>query len=260
LAEVPDIETFVIDPDQGLYRLYVPYAPQSQVLRYEPTADGGGFSLPAPYFVGEGEDVSAFLQLYIDGDVYAVTEPEVIRYFNGRASGYSLDAAPDNANLRPGHQYRILAATGTRGVGEIFVWDALWSRILVYDKAGGTYSEQYHAAESAPSLADVRGMYVIDRGNVLPPILVWALANGVYQVELTPTDETPSSSPGPDASPSAPVDASPQPGASPTPRATPLTSSPPGTASPPAESAPPTERPRRTPRAGAASPTPEAAD
>ena len=84
-ADVVDFETFVINPDQGLYRIYVPYPASSQILRYEPTADGSGFSAPAPYFVGESEDVAAFSQLLIDGDVYAVTAPDVLRYFNGRA-------------------------------------------------------------------------------------------------------------------------------------------------------------------------------
>ena len=46
--DVVDIETFLINPDQGLYRLYVPYPPSGQILRYDPTADGGGFSAPAP--------------------------------------------------------------------------------------------------------------------------------------------------------------------------------------------------------------------
>ena len=46
--DVVDFETFVINPDQGLYRLYVPYPSEQQILRYEPTADGSGFSQPAP--------------------------------------------------------------------------------------------------------------------------------------------------------------------------------------------------------------------
>ena len=60
--------------EQGLYRLYVPYPPSGQILRYDPTADGGGFSAPIPYFVSEGEDVASFHQLLVDGDVYAADE------------------------------------------------------------------------------------------------------------------------------------------------------------------------------------------
>jgi hypothetical protein len=43
-SDVVDIETFLINPDQGLYRLYVPYPPTGQYCKYDPTADGGGFS------------------------------------------------------------------------------------------------------------------------------------------------------------------------------------------------------------------------
>ncbi len=259
-TEVTDVETFVINADQGLYRLYVPYAPQQQILRYEPTADGSGFSAPAPYFVGEGEDVSSFLQLHIDGDVYAVTEPAVLRYFNGRATGFSLDDPPDDANLRPDHRYRLLAATGTKGVGELFVWDALWSRILVYNKTDGVYVEQYLADAGGAQLTDLRGMYVVDRGSVEAPILVWARPEGIYQAELSPT-EAPQASPPPGASPGASPDPSPDssPGTA-TPRPTPRPSATPGATTDPGETAAPTERPRRTPRGAVASPTPDAAD
>ena len=243
-ADVTDVETFVVDADQGLYRLYVPYPPTSQILRYEPTADGGGFSAPAAYFVGSTEDVSGVSQLLVDGDVYAVTEPAVVRYFNGRRTGYTLDDPPDAANLRPEHQYRLLDATGTRGAGELFVWDARWSRLLVYDKVEGTYVEQFLAADGAPPLTDVRGMYVVDRGNVQPPQLVWALPTGVYQAALS-EEAVPAPSPGtsgvPSAGPSAPASV----------RPSPSVSAPPATLDP-SESAPPTERPRRTPRGGVA--------
>jgi hypothetical protein len=232
---VVDIETFVINPDLGLYRIYVPYPQTSQILRYDPTADGGGFSAPAPYFVSESVDVSGFRQLYIDGDVYAVESANLEQYFNGRVTSFSLDPPLDANDLRPGHDYALLGATGTRGAGDLFVWDRQWSRILVYDKAEGAYAEQYLAASGAPAFADIRGMYVIDRGEVQPPILIWALADGIYQVTLAPTTEpTPVTSPTPAAS------ASPAPTSGPSaePSATPSTG--------PTES--PTIRPRRTPR------------
>jgi hypothetical protein len=48
---VVDFKAFDINVDQGLYRLYLPYPRTNQILRYDPTADGGGFSPPAPYFI-----------------------------------------------------------------------------------------------------------------------------------------------------------------------------------------------------------------
>ncbi|MGI8929447.1 MAG: hypothetical protein ACR2H0_08310 [Candidatus Limnocylindrales bacterium] len=235
---VVDIETFLINTDRGLYRLYVPYPPSGQILRYDPTADGGGFSAPNPYFVSEGEDVALFRQLLVDGDVYAVTADNVLRYFNGRRSGaFELADPPDAGDLRPGHDYRLMAATGTRGVGELFIWDAANARILAFDKIDGTFVGQYVAAPGAAPLSDLTGMYVIDRGVETPPILVYTRADGLYQVVLAAPADVPSPSLSPTPSESRPV-------ASPT---APTASEQPSTPSPE-----PTERPRRTPRPGAA--------
>ena len=238
---VVGIQTFVINPDQGLYRIYVPYPASSQILRYDPTADGGGFSAPAPYFISESVNVSAFRQLYVDGDVYAVTSDNLQQYFSGRQTSFSLDPPPDDEDLRPGHEYAQLAATGLRGDGDLYVWDRLWSRVLVYDKAAGAYSAQYVAAAGAPPLTDLTGMYIVDRGHALPALLVFSTPAGLYQVELT-------AAAGPEATPS------PSPAAivSPTPLVSPsITPS-----QTPAEPTPsPTPRARRTPRV-TDSPTP----
>ena len=247
-ADVVDIETFVINADQGSYRIYVPYPAQQQILRYEPTADGSGFSAPAPYFVGTTENVSAFKQLMIDGDVYAVTEPTLTRYFTGRDSGFSLDPAPDDKNLRPGHLYEMLAATGTKGDGDLFLWDKQWSRILVYDKVEGTYLQQYIAANGAPPLSDLTGMYIVDRGVTQPPILVWARPDGLYQVPLVPP-QTPIGSPAPSGVPPSglPTSAPTLPPAS-------FIATPPPTVTPVPASIEPTIRPRRTPEGAPATP------
>jgi len=197
--------------------------------------------------VASDEPVATFRQLLIDGDVYAVTNPDLLQYFNGRQTGYTLDPAPDNANLRPGHAYELIAATGTRGVGRLYVWDKEWSRILVYDKADGTYDGQFVAADGTPPLTDLRGMYLIDRGQAQSPILIWARPEGLYRVELS-KPVAPIGSPAPSGA------ASPAPSAPPTvaPTLRP-TVRPSGS---PAPSASPTERPRRTPRAAAPTPTP----
>jgi hypothetical protein len=229
---VVGIDTFVINPDQGLYRIYVPYPASSQILRYDPTADGGGFSAPAPYFISETVDVTAFRQLYVDGDVYAVTSANLQQYFSGRQTAFSLDSPPDEDDLRPGHDYALLGATGVRGDGSLYVWDRLWSRVLVYDKAAGAYSSQYVAADGAPSLTDLTGMYIVDRGHAQAALLVFSTSAGLYQVELT-EGGVPEATPSPAASISPPPLASPSITPSPT----------------PAEPTPsPSLRPRHTPR------------
>lgn len=226
-SDVVDVDTFLVDVDRSLYRLYVPHPPSSQILRYEPAADGSGFSAPTPYFVSEGEDVDTFRQLHVDGDIYAVTADAVLRYFNGRRTTFELDRPPDTGDLRPGWDLHLLAATGTRGVGRLYVWDAQHERVIAYDKAEGSYIEQYVAQPEGPSFSDLRGMFVVERGEAEPPLLVWANGQAVYQTVLEP--------------PAEPVD---EPSASPS-RATPRPQISPGSG-PTAE---PTERPRRTPRA-----------
>ena len=222
--DVVDIGTFLINPDQGLYRLYVPHPASSQILRYDPAADGSWPTPPTPYFVGEEEPVADFRQLLIDGDVYALTEEALLRYFGGRLTTFELGLPPDAGDIRPGRDYRRLGHTGTRGTGLLLVWDAMHGRVLVYDKADGAYVEQFLAAEGGPSFADVRGMYVLDRGEAEPPLLIWAGPEGLYQTELLPEEEEDEPTPRP-----------------------PQVTAPPQLTAPPATSEP-GERPRRTPR------------
>src|SRR3954470_9240116 len=252
--EVADIATFLINAAEGTYRLYVPYPTGSQILRYEPTADGSGFSEPGPYFLNNNEPVASFKQVMVDGDVYALTPTDLIRYFSGARTGFSLDPAPDDKNLRPGHTYGHMDATGTKGSGQLFIWDSKWQRLLVYNKTDGTYVEQYVAADGAPALSDVTGMYIVDQGVTKPPLLFWARPEGLYQAPLVaapPPSGSPGASAGASVTPSASASAQ---APTPTPvRSVPAASS---TAAPP--SAPATERPRRTPRAGGATPVPSA--
>jgi hypothetical protein len=213
---VVDFQAFIINPDQGLYRIYVPYPKTSQILRYDPTADGGGFSVPVPYFISESVDVAKFRQLYVDGDLYAVTPDNLEQYLSGRQTAFSLDAPPDDGDMRPGHEYALLGATGVRGDGDLYVWDKLWSRVLLYDKAAGAYSTQYLGADGTPPLSDLTGMYVVDRGHVEPPLLIFATPAGLFLVELGPgavpepsqspaaSETPPPTTPTPNASPTAP--------------------------------------------------------
>jgi hypothetical protein len=221
--ELADIDTFVIDPERPLYRLYVPHVLSQQILRYEPVGDGSGFSPPTPYFVGDDEPVASFREIHVDGDIYALTPDGMLKYFNQRRVSFELDEPPDEDDLRPGHDYRRLAVTGERGSGRLFIWDAAHSRVLAFNKADGSYVEQWLAEDGATPLTDVRGMYIVDRGEVEPPLLVWADARHLYRTELVTAPEA-----GPSPSPT--LDGSPSPSPS------------------PGITGEPSERPRRTPR------------
>jgi len=179
----------------------------------------------------------------VDGDVYALTAPDLIKYFSGTRTGFSLDPSPDDQNLRPGHAYGLLDATGNKGSGQLFIWDSQWQRILVYNKTDGTYVGQYLAADGAPPLSDLTGMYVVDRGVTQAPLLVWARPDGLYQAPLVAAP-APTGSPGASGLPTIVPSSIPTVRPSPTLLGTP----PPATATPIPASIEPTIRPRRTPR------------
>ena len=229
--DVPDIGTFVINVDRGLYRLYVAYPPSSQILRYEPVADGSSFIAPTPYFLGENEPVSTFRQLFIDGDIYALTGDNALRYFNGRrVTSYQLADPPDGADVRPGHDYQHFAGTGARAAdGRLYVWDARHSRVLIFNKDDGAYLEQFVGAAGSADLSDVRGMYVEEGAAGDAPVLYFVTPSGLYKMTLAAPEET-------------------QP--TPTPAATSVV---PSIEPSPPPSVTPTDRPRRTPQ-----PTPTA--
>lgn len=196
---IPDVGTFLINVDRGLYRLYVAHPPSGQILRYEPVADGGSFIAPTPYFLGESEPVSTFRQLFIDGDIYALTGDNVLRYYNGkRVTSYAVAAPPDDADVRPGHDYQRFTGTGARGeAGHLYVWDAKHSRILVFDKGDGTYVEQFVAADGSTDFSDLRGMYVVEGATGEPAVLFYATATGLYKATLAvPEEAQPSPSAG----------------------------------------------------------------
>jgi hypothetical protein len=228
---VPDIGTFVINTDRGLYRLYVAHPPSQQILRYEPVADGSSFIAPTPYFLGENEPVDSFRRLFIDGDIYALTGDNVLRYFNGRrVTSYALADPPDGEDVRPGHDYQQFAGTGLRNeAGRLYVWDASHKRVLVFNKEDGTYLEQFVADGS--EFDDVRGMYVAEGAAGQPSALIFATAGGLYSVGL---DTTPVDQPSPAPSGSGLVTPPPSSGASLEPSGSPGAS--------------PSDRPIRTPR------------
>jgi hypothetical protein len=223
--DIIDIAAFGRDAVRPeLYSLYVPYPPESQILRYDPVAEGSGFIAPAPYLINRDDRVSDFRQLYIDGDVYALVSEGLLRYFGGTRSTFELDDPPDSGDLRPGHDYGRLAATGTRGLGLLMLWDRTHQRLVTYNKSDRAYLGQYVGAPGEPALDDVRGMYLLERGESLPPVLVWAGPTGLFVTVLDDSSAEPGATTVPDVGTPAP------------------------SATPAGPSAEPTERPRRTPR------------
>lgn len=199
--EIRDNGTFLRNADAGLYNLYLIDPRARQILRYEPTADGGGLSGPSNY-LKTATDVSGFRSLVVDGNVYVLSGQGVTRYLTGSAEDYRLAEPPDSGDLRRGHDYRLMAPTGAPRQGRLWVWDALHRRILAFSKANGAYLEQFVPASGVAPFEDLRGMVVVDRGGGQPPVLLWLTADQLLSTTLRRAPSpAPARTPAPTAAP-----------------------------------------------------------
>jgi len=177
-------------PSTGGYRLYVAEPSRNQVMRYQQTLDGSAFSPPSTYLATPSSEVVDFEQLYVDFDLYALLDNTLRRYrLEKYDGGFALDEPPDAADVRPGHDYRLVAGSGSASSGgRIYLYDALHDRVIGFEKEDGRYIGQWVPAPKDPQMDDMRGMYVIP-GKVAkkrrdPDTLVWITPEGVFSSVL----------------------------------------------------------------------------
>ncbi|MDQ3553029.1 MAG: hypothetical protein M3395_01260 [Chloroflexota bacterium] len=216
--DIIDINTFLLpnQAEDGLYRLYVTDPSSNQILSYQPTADGSGFSTPSDYLAADNEDLDEFRQMLIDGNLYGLTEDDVVKHLSGRVQDFSLGVPPDGGDLRPGRDYRLFAGPGGIGEGSLYVWDAEHGRLLVFRKSDGGFVEQWFTGARMPLLEDLRGLYVVqpaaptvpegeDPLPAEPATAYWLTADALYRSPLVDLPQGPAASPSPRASPSGSV-------------------------------------------------------
>jgi hypothetical protein len=193
--DVLDVSTLLVSASRGSYNLYVLDPSLDQILKYAPTQDGNQFMNPENYLSTPDESVADYIRLYVSPpDVFTLTKSNVVRHFNGRPQDLSLETPPDNGDLRPGHQYRLIDGTTTGGtVKKLYIYDEKWDRILVFLRSDGSYVEQWSTKGAGlPSMADMRGMYVTQPSTqkgqpAAPPARVtWATPEGIFKSSLTP--------------------------------------------------------------------------
>jgi hypothetical protein len=225
--DVIDVGTYLTDIEAGLYNFYVLDPSSEQVLRYLPAADGSGFPSPPTGYLATAADVSAYREMYIDGDLYALRSNGIVKYENGRIDRWELADPPDAVDTRPDRDYRLLAGTGPRGEGRLYVWDAANERIIVFDKENGEYVEQFIPRPPTAPFSGVRGLFAVEGVGDEPPLLYWLIENRLFVTALEDVSEaapsrspatSPSESPqlSPSGSPASPAAVSPSlsPGAS----------------------------------------------
>jgi hypothetical protein len=200
-----DISTLFFSASDNLYNVYVTDPSENQILKYQPQLGSEAYSAPSSYLQTDNEDVASYIDTYIDGDLYTLSTDNVIKHEGGIRRDYALQTPPDDADLRPGHEYLFLDGLGDSEAGRLYVYDTKWSRVLVFDKATGAYQEQYSTVGSQPRMNDVRGFYVYQptaKGS--KPTVVWVTPSGVY---MSPLQDAPSTvtdaAVGPNAKPEA---------------------------------------------------------
>ncbi|MFI5253934.1 MAG: hypothetical protein ACHQ15_00530 [Candidatus Limnocylindrales bacterium] len=205
--DVKDMATFARNGTASLYFLYVVDPSSKQVLRFPPAADGSGYPAAPSDYLASPTDVTPFHQIFIDGDVYLLQSDRVVRYVQGHIDSFQLADPPDADDVRPGHDYRLMAASPVADAGRMWLWDAEWKRVLLFSKSTSEYLEQYMAAPGQEGFATMRGMYVVE-GEGAPAVMIWTDGSQLLSTTLTQTGG-PAASPSPSAGSSASVGASP---------------------------------------------------
>ena len=170
--------------------MYVVEPSRRQILRYQQTFDGSAFQVPSPYLVTESDEVADFRELHIDSDLYALAADGVQKYEFGRFQPFSLEEMPDEADLLPGHDFRLLTGTGSDSTGGLlYLYDAKWDRVVVFDKADGDYVRQWLPGPDGPSMDDMRGLVVVPGSKKRPDTLYWMTPEGIFDASLSARSE-----------------------------------------------------------------------
>ena len=156
----------------------------------------------------------------VDGFVFTLSSDGLTRYFSGQASSFALDVPPDQGDMRPGHDYRLLNATGAAPTDRLWVWDASHARIVEFSRTDGSYVGQFLVADGGTGFDGLQGMAVVLGKADQPPALVWITADQVMVSPLAAISG-PGASPSPSVSPSPSPHITPKPTAKPKPKPTP---------------------------------------
>jgi hypothetical protein len=181
-TDIKAIGTFLRSPEQGLYNLYVVDPSDKQILRYSPAADGSGYPAAPTGFLATAQSLDDVEGIYIDGDVYLAEGGLLRRFVGGQAGGWQA-ADPGDTILRPSPHYVAVTSPGDRQTGSLYGYDKQNARVLAFDKASGSYTEEYRTRLS-PGWQDLRGFYVIPGANGDPATLFWIDGKRFYSSTL----------------------------------------------------------------------------
>ena len=109
--------------------------------------------------------------LLIDGDIFVADGGSLFRFVGGKSEGwetqppgYTSDRAATATRSCARHpDYALIASASDKRTGRPLRLGHDNGRVVAYDKAKGTFIEQYRLAGGSPAWHDVRGMYVVLR-------------------------------------------------------------------------------------------------
>jgi hypothetical protein len=198
--DISAIGTYIRIPEQGLYNLYVIDPSAQQILGYSPAADGSGFPARPSGRLATERPVDEMTSLYIDGDIFVAEAGDVVRFVSGNSEGWEAED-PGDLLLRDEPRYSLISSGDARRTGLLFAYDAVNARIVAFNKADGTYHEQYRLADGNVALASLRAMYVVAGAEGEAPELWWIGRSALHRTLLEPVD----SPGGPSLGPSGPA-------------------------------------------------------
>ncbi len=213
--DVNVMSTFVANFDAAFYKLYLVDPSQQNIMVLSPANDGSGYPLKPTGRLPTNRPVDGITDLLIDGDIYVAENGAVSRVIP--ATNWTAKA-PDDTQLRPNPSYTMLAAPArpdggsTKGIGNVYAFDATNDRIVAFAKTNGQYVEQYLLPNGDTDWSGLRDFVVLPGADTDAPKTVWWISDTGLHTAVLEQADTPVASPSPAPSESA------SPAASSTPR------------------------------------------
>ncbi|MDQ2966329.1 MAG: hypothetical protein M3R57_10820, partial [Chloroflexota bacterium] len=194
--DVIAIGTYIRRPEAGLYNFYVVDPSEKQIFSYSPALDGSGYHGQPTGRLATTRSVDRMTSLYIDGDIFVTENGKIARFVSGHSEGWEA-ADPGDTLLRVAPEYTFVTSGSDRRRGVLYGYDPGNARIVAFDKADGTFREQYRLPPDNGGWEDLRSMYVVDGADGLPPVLFWISSDTLHRSVLAPLAAgVPSPSPG----------------------------------------------------------------
>jgi hypothetical protein len=207
---VPDASTWGTDvrafgtftPDAqhaelGQYNLYVVVPSVQEILKYTESSDSSVYpaSSRSPWLSVE-QDVSSVDDMFIDGSIYLIQKGVLSRFDNQTPTRGWSPKSPGDTILRPGNSsYTHLAADNpVLDQGNLYAYDGVHRRIVVFAKVDGSFQGQYMVQSSSQRLTALKSLFVLPSPTGASRIY-WVESGDLMTAPISTAASTPSSAP-----------------------------------------------------------------